>query len=80
MIAKRQCLAAVALAAVAVTSVSAAPAQDMADVTIETTEVAPGIYMLTGRVGNIVLSTGSGGAMRLRIPSMPAMRTAAQDR
>jgi glyoxylase-like metal-dependent hydrolase (beta-lactamase superfamily II) len=65
MIAKRQCLAAVALAAVAVTSVSAAPAQDMADVTIETTEVAPGIYMLTGRGGNIGLSTGSDGAFMI---------------
>ncbi len=40
----------------------AASAQDMRDVEIETVPVAPGVYMLSGRGGNIGLSTGSDGA------------------
>lgn len=41
---------------------SAALAQDMSDVQIETISVADGIYMLTGQGGNIGLSVGEDGA------------------
>ncbi len=41
---------------------TASSAQDMRDVEIETVPVAPGVYMLSGRGGNIGLSTGSDGA------------------
>jgi glyoxylase-like metal-dependent hydrolase (beta-lactamase superfamily II) len=37
--------------------------QDFSTVQIETTEVADGLYMLTGQGGNIALSTGSDGAV-----------------
>ena len=39
--------------------------QDMADVVIESQEVADGVYMLTGRGGNIGLSVGEDGAFMI---------------
>lgn len=44
------------------TGAMAAASQDMADVRIETVPVAPGLFMLVGRGGNIGLSTGADGA------------------
>ncbi len=42
---------------------TAAAANDMADVTIETHPVAPGVHMLTGRGGNIGVISGEGGVL-----------------
>jgi glyoxylase-like metal-dependent hydrolase (beta-lactamase superfamily II) len=48
--------------AICVASLSPAAAQqDMADVEIETVDVAPGIHMLVGRGGNIGVSSGADG-------------------
>jgi glyoxylase-like metal-dependent hydrolase (beta-lactamase superfamily II) len=52
---------AVAIAGIAGPGRPALAQDDMADVKIGTVEVAPGIHMLTGRGGNIGVSTGSDG-------------------
>jgi glyoxylase-like metal-dependent hydrolase (beta-lactamase superfamily II) len=49
------------LAAVALTA-GLAPAQDLADVRIETVHAGEGVYMLSGRGGNIGLAVGPDGA------------------
>jgi cyclase len=63
---RMQARAIAALAAVLVAAAVAAPSaqaqqQDWEAVQIGTTEVAPGVYMLTGRGGNIGLSVGDDG-------------------
>ncbi len=55
-------LAAIGLVAlIAPLAAQSAAAQEMQDVEIISTEVAPGIYMLTGRGGNIGVSAGEDG-------------------
>ncbi|KPK82348.1 MAG: MBL fold metallo-hydrolase [Gemmatimonas sp. SM23_52] len=57
----RVCLVALALSAAALAVVPRVHAQAMEDVQIETVEVAPGVYMLVGRGGNIGVSVGVDG-------------------
>ena len=57
----RACLVALALSAAALAVVPRVHAQAMEDVQIETVEVAPGVYMLVGRGGNMGVSAGADG-------------------